>query len=64
MGIRSASENALRLVEKTGVLVQIGAHDEDAIFGFSPFNIYERVIRIIGSNSCADKTNVPMLFMS
>jgi 2-desacetyl-2-hydroxyethyl bacteriochlorophyllide A dehydrogenase len=54
-GVRPALENALKLVEKTGVLVQIGVHDEDAIVGFNPFKIYEREIRIIGSNSCADK---------
>jgi 2-desacetyl-2-hydroxyethyl bacteriochlorophyllide A dehydrogenase len=54
-GVRPALENALKLVEKTGVLVQIGVHDEDAMVGFNPFKIYEREIRIIGSNSCADK---------
>jgi 2-desacetyl-2-hydroxyethyl bacteriochlorophyllide A dehydrogenase len=54
-GVRPALENALERVEKTGVLVQIGVHDEDAIVGFNPFKIYEREIRIIGSNSCADK---------
>jgi 2-desacetyl-2-hydroxyethyl bacteriochlorophyllide A dehydrogenase len=54
-GVRAALENAMKLVEKTGVVVQIGVHDEDAIVGFIPFKIYEREIRIIGSNSCADK---------
>jgi 2-desacetyl-2-hydroxyethyl bacteriochlorophyllide A dehydrogenase len=54
-GVRTALESAMNLVEKTGVLVQIGVHDEDAIVGFKPFKIYEREIRIIGSNSCADK---------
>jgi 2-desacetyl-2-hydroxyethyl bacteriochlorophyllide A dehydrogenase len=54
-GVQKALENAMNLVEKTGVLVQIGVHDEDAVVGFVPFKIYEREIRIIGSNSCADK---------
>ncbi len=54
-GVRQALEQAVPLVEKTGVLVQVGVHDEDAIVGFNPFRIYEREIRIIGSNSCADK---------
>lgn len=54
-GVRAALEQAVPLVEKTGVLVQVGVHDEDAIVGFNPFKIYEREIRIIGSNSCADK---------
>lgn len=54
-GVRAALEQAVPLVEKTGVLVQVGVHDEDAIVGFNPFKIYEREIRIIGSNSCANK---------
>lgn len=54
-GVRAALEQAVPLVEKTGVLVQVGVHDEDATVGFNPFRIYEREIRIIGSNSCADK---------
>lgn len=54
-GVRPALEQAMALVEKTGVLVQVGVHDEDAVVGFNPFKIYEREIRIVGSNSCADK---------
>lgn len=54
-GVRGALEQAMTLVEKTGVLVQVGVHDEDATVGFNPFTIYEREIRIIGSNSCAGK---------
>jgi 2-desacetyl-2-hydroxyethyl bacteriochlorophyllide A dehydrogenase len=54
-GVRRALESALNLVEKTGVLVQIGVHDEDATVGFNTFQIYEREIKMIGSNSCADK---------
>jgi 2-desacetyl-2-hydroxyethyl bacteriochlorophyllide A dehydrogenase len=54
-GVQKALENAFTLVEKTGVLVQIGVHDEDAAVPFNPFKIYEREIRIIGSNSCADR---------
>ncbi len=54
-GVRPALEQAVSLVEKTGTLVQVGVHDDDAVVGFNPFKIYEREIRIIGSNSCADK---------
>ena len=54
-GVRRALEQAVTLVEKTGVLVQVGVHDEEAEVPFNPFKIYEREIRIIGSNSCADK---------
>lgn len=35
--------------------MQVGVHDEDATVPFNPFKIYERELRIIGSNSCADK---------
>lgn len=54
-GVRSALLQAVSLVEKTGVLVQVGVHDENKEVGFNPFKIYEREIRIIGSNSCANK---------
>lgn len=54
-GVRRALEQAVNLVEKTGVLVQVGVHDEDATVPFNPFKIYEREIRIIGSNSCANQ---------
>ncbi len=54
-GAPKALEQALRLVEKTGVLVQVGVHDADRMIPFNPFEIYERELRIIGSNSLADK---------
>ncbi len=54
-GVQPALESAIGLVEKTGVLVQVGVHDADAMVAFNPFKIYEREVRIIGSNSCADK---------
>jgi 2-desacetyl-2-hydroxyethyl bacteriochlorophyllide A dehydrogenase len=54
-GVRGALEQAMGVVEKTGVMVQVGVHDEHATVLFNPFRIYEREIRVIGSNSCADK---------
>lgn len=54
-GAPRALEQALGLVEKTGVLVQVGVHDADRTVPFNPFQIYERELRIIGSNSLADK---------
>lgn len=54
-GAGAALEQALRLVDKTGTLVQVGVHHEDAVAGFRPFKVYEDEIRIIGSNSCADR---------
>ena len=63
-GVRSALEQAISLVEKTGVLVQVGVHDESAMVGFAPFKIYEREIRIVGSNSCADRFPAAVDMMS
>jgi threonine dehydrogenase-like Zn-dependent dehydrogenase len=54
-GVRAALEQAFRLVEKTGVLVQVGVHDADATVPIVPFKVYERELRIIGSNSLANK---------
>jgi len=52
-GVSPALKQALTLIEKTGVLVQVGVHDEDAEASFNPFRLYEREFRFIGSNSCA-----------
>ncbi|MBD8554436.1 alcohol dehydrogenase catalytic domain-containing protein [Rhizobium sp. CFBP 8762] len=54
-GVASALEQGLQLVEKTGVYVQVGVHDEHAQASFTPFKLYEQEFRFIGSNSCADK---------
>ena len=54
-GVAPALKQALNCVEKTGVLVQVGVHDADAVSKFNPFKLYERELRFIGSNSCADK---------
>lgn len=54
-GARPALVQALERVEKTGTLVQVGVHHEDAVVEISPFRIYERELRIVGSNSLADK---------
>jgi 2-desacetyl-2-hydroxyethyl bacteriochlorophyllide A dehydrogenase len=54
-GVRAALEQAFALVQKTGVLVQVGVHDADAMVPINPFRVYERELRIIGSNSLADR---------
>jgi 2-desacetyl-2-hydroxyethyl bacteriochlorophyllide A dehydrogenase len=54
-GVRAALEQAFALVQKTGVLVQVGVHDADATVPIVPFKVYERELRIIGSNSLADR---------
>ena len=63
-GVPRALEQALNLVEKMGALVQVGVHDEHATAKFVPFKIYEREIRMIGSNSCADKFGLAVDVMS
>jgi 2-desacetyl-2-hydroxyethyl bacteriochlorophyllide A dehydrogenase len=54
-GARRALEQGLGLVEKTGTFVQVGVHDAGALVGVEPFAIYERELRVVGSNSLADK---------
>jgi 2-desacetyl-2-hydroxyethyl bacteriochlorophyllide A dehydrogenase len=54
-GVPAALQQALGLVEKSGVLVQVGVHDAGAMLPIEPFRIYERELRIIGSNSLAGK---------
>jgi 2-desacetyl-2-hydroxyethyl bacteriochlorophyllide A dehydrogenase len=54
-GTVPALRQAFAAVEKTGTLVQVGVHDEHASVPIQPFRVYEREIRIVGSNSCADK---------
>ncbi len=54
-GVPAALGQALTAVEKTGALVQVGVHDADARATFNPFRLYEREMRFMGSNSCADK---------
>ena len=63
-GVARALDQALNLVEKTGALVQVGVHDEHYRGTFNPFKIYEREVRIIGSNSCADKFTAAVDIMS
>jgi len=54
-GAPAALKQALTCLGKTGTLVQIGVHHVQEKTSFSPFLLYEREWRLIGSNSCADK---------
>ncbi|MFK4446478.1 2-desacetyl-2-hydroxyethyl bacteriochlorophyllide A dehydrogenase [Caballeronia udeis] len=54
-GAMPALRQALGLVRKTGVLVQVGVHGVDAKVDVNPFTIYEHELRIIGSNSLANQ---------
>ena len=60
-GVARALDQALELVEKTGALVQVGVHDEHYRGTFIPFKIYEREVRIIGSNSCRTSSPPPSI---
>lgn len=62
-GVRAALDQALVLVEKTGVFVQVGVHDAESTASFNPFKLYERELRFIGSNSCADKFSAAVELM-
>jgi 2-desacetyl-2-hydroxyethyl bacteriochlorophyllide A dehydrogenase len=63
-GVLPALDQALTLVEKTGVLVQVGVHDVNAAATINPFRIYEQEFRLIGSNSLADKFGAAVEFMT
>lgn len=54
-GAMAALRQALGHVDKTGTLVQVGVHEEDATVAIEPFHVYEHEIRIVGSNSLADR---------
>lgn len=63
-GVRPALEQALACVEKTGVLVQVGVHDTEAAVPFNPFQVYERELRIVGSNSLGGKFGAAVEFIA
>lgn len=54
-GAGPALLSAFDRMEATGTLVQVGVHNEEDRVGLSPFRIYEKELRIVGSNSLADK---------
>lgn len=62
-GVAAALKQGLQLVEKTGVYVQVGVHDEHDEATFVPFKLYEQEFRLIGSNSCANKFSAAVELM-
>lgn len=54
-GALPALRQALRHLRKTGILVQVGVHEVSAKVEVLPFDIYERELRIVGSNSLANR---------
>ncbi|WP_347557909.1 zinc-binding dehydrogenase [Robbsia sp. KACC 23696] len=62
-GAMPALELALSLVRKTGTLVQVGVHDTDATIAVHPFKVYEHELRIVGSNSLANRFSAAVEIM-
>lgn len=62
-GVRPSLVAGLERLEATGTLVQVGVHNEEDLVGLPPFRIYEKELRIVGSNSLADKFPAAVEFM-
>jgi 2-desacetyl-2-hydroxyethyl bacteriochlorophyllide A dehydrogenase len=54
-GALPAARQVMDLLHPMGVWMQIGVHAPEATVGLRPFDIFERELSIIGSNSLADK---------
>lgn len=54
-GALPAAKQVMDLLEPMGSWMQIGVHAPDAAVELKPFDIFERELKIIGSNSLADK---------
>lgn len=62
-GVAPALVAGVERLEATGTLVQVGVHNEEDRVGLPPFLIYEKELRIVGSNSLADKFPAAVEFM-
>jgi 2-desacetyl-2-hydroxyethyl bacteriochlorophyllide A dehydrogenase len=54
-GSLPAARQVMELLHPMGTWMQIGVHTPEAHVDLKPFDIFERELRIIGSNSLADK---------
>ena len=54
-GALSAADRVMGLLQPTGTWVQVGVHAPDATVAIKPFEIFDRELRIVGSNSLADR---------
>ena len=54
-GALPAAKQVLDLLEPMGRWMQIGVHAPDAAVELKPFDVFERELSIVGSNSLADK---------
>lgn len=54
-GALPAAQQVMDLLEPMGSWIQVGVHAPDAAVELKPFDIFERELKIIGSNSLADK---------
>ncbi|KQT63309.1 MULTISPECIES: alcohol dehydrogenase catalytic domain-containing protein [unclassified Aureimonas] len=62
-GVAPALVAGVGRLDATGTLVQVGVHNEEDRVGLPPFLIYEKELRIVGSNSLADKFPAAVEFM-
>jgi 2-desacetyl-2-hydroxyethyl bacteriochlorophyllide A dehydrogenase len=54
-GALPAARQVIDLLEPMGSWMQIGVHAPEATVALKPFDIFERELKIVGSNSLADK---------
>lgn len=54
-GALPAARQVMNLLRPMGVWVQVGVHAPESKIDIQPFDIFERELKIIGSNSLADK---------
>ena len=53
-GVAHALLQGIKLLEKTGTLVQVGVHDAHKTIPISPYLLFEREQTFVGSHSCAE----------
>ncbi len=53
-GVTAALVQGIKMLEKTGTLVQVGVHDADKTVPINPFLLFEREQTFVGSHSCAE----------
>lgn len=62
-GALSAAKQVMSLLNPMGIWMQIGVHAPDAAVELKPFEVFERELKIIGSNSLGDKFHAAVELM-
>lgn len=62
-GAVPAARQVMNLLRPMGVWIQVGVHAPESQIDIKPFDIFERELKIIGSNSLADKFPVAVELM-